>query len=465
MSQELRQIIDDLAVPLDLEWSDDLSKKNYSEALKKIDAFLIDHPDDLNARLWWVQCQAESGSVPPTALSAPLEEILPKLKEENRLFEGSVAAFLRISLQLLEKKQTKLAALLLERAYDFAKKGRSLPVESREQIRETLLTTLKQERERAELKREAKPYISSIDSRIAEYSKHETESPKAESVPQVKRNSRLSSASVLEAALTERDQISDVPAAKVEERHTGAAILISLLGGLMIILGLLFSKVLTPQESNLEERLAINLMPSGFPSLVLPSVEFSESGGSLDSVSKRLERMRKDKEQAATQNLTWNGPTPTAAPTALPPPPVITRAPITREERQKIPEMNPERLATAVVQSLGRTVDQGPIAGNIVRGPDGRIYGPPPSDPSARSLDGLQLQPVEVDQLGEPKMYKIIASTAVFSAPSVVAQAVAKLEVGAKVQVVAKMGKWLELRSSGGRRGYIYAQDAEMVDR
>jgi len=448
----LKQIIDELAIPLDLPWSEDLSRHDYAAALSKVEEALVTNPEDLRARLWWVQCQAEVGGVPPTALSAPLEEILPRLKEEHHLYEGSILAFLRVSQKLLDRKQTKLAVILLERADEFASKGRSLAVESRVAIRQTLLTTLKSERERAETRRESKNYLDSLDKRIAAVTSEQIEvKPETPRKPTVK----LSAKSIMEQALSERSD-SDVPPELVaavhhedKTRNTRQAVLISLLGGLMIILGLIFSKLIGQTEAPIEDRLAVNRIPSGFPPIMLPEITYLERSSSLDTVTKRLEKIRKDEPPA--QQLTWATPEPT---------PIPTPRELTTEERRKLPEMDPGKLSTAVVQSLGESPARNPVP-NIVRGPDGRNYGPPPGD--AKALDGSKLEPVEVVQLKEPRLYRVIASTSVFSSPSVVAESVARLEREAKVQVVAKMGKWLEIRSNGGRRGYIYSQDAEAL--
>jgi hypothetical protein len=113
--------------------------------------------------------------------------------------------------------------------------------------------------------------------------------------------------------------------------------------------------------------------------------------------------------------------------------------------------------------SLQKNVTKRAEGGIPIREPDGH-GGTLSSKDSPREQDGSQLQTVTVEQFPSPKLYKVLATTAVFSAPSVISQAIARLEPGAKVQVVAKMGKWLELRSAGDRRGYIYGQDAEPAD-
>ena len=442
---------------------------DYQGALLKIDEALIEEPTNLPARLWWVQCQSELGAVPASALSAPLEEITPQLRETNALYESSIAAYVRVALRLLEKKQTKLAVVLLERAFEFSKLGRSVPHEVREEIRSVLLDVLTQEIERADLKRESKSYLSALEKKSSDLKAEKLVPPKASGPEKRERKNSgaLSSASLLEAAIDRKNEVLEEAIVPNLEQgltvagptHTRAALLISLCGALLIGLGVYLTT--ESKEEPLSEIFAVNLLPSGVPSLKMPTLAFAESAGvGLEFVTRRLERLKESKkEEGKTEPLAWNGPTPvpTVIPTSPPPP----KQELSREDRAKLPEMNPDKLAGAVIESLGSAAGRNSVEG-VMKGPDGRIYGPPPTDLSARSLDGSKIKPVEVEQLSQPQLYRVIAPTSVFSAPSVVAQSVARLEPRARVQVVAKLGKWLELRSAGGRKGYIYAQDAEL---
>lgn len=448
MHLPLKKVLEDLPLPMNLSWSKELLAGDFKSALAKIDERLTEEPSDLAARLWWVQCQSELGIVPASALNSPLEELLPKLKEANHLYESSIAAFVRVSIRLLDRSQTKLASVLLERAYDFSKLGRSVHEDTREALRESLSQTLVLERERAELKREPKSYIDSIDKKITELKS----APKSKSTERgrKKTGSNLSSASLLRDAV-ETDKIADqLEEPVIQEglggpKHGRQAALISICGFLMIVFGLYSSRIFDTSVEPYSEPLAVSLLPGGYPQLQSLSLAFAEAKTvGLESVSKRLERLKEAKA------ITWNAEKNSQDREVPKPTPVPTET-LTREDKSKLPEMNPDKLATAVVESLG---DSGGVnsVGKVTRGPDGRIYGPPPTDSSVK--------PVEVEQLKKPQVYKVLASTAVFSAPSVIAQSVARLEPNAKIQVVAKLGKWLELRSSGGRRGYIYAQDA-----
>jgi len=453
MSLQLKKVLGDLPLPMDLGWSKELGAGDFSGALAKIDNRLAEEPTDLAARLWWVQCQSELGIVPASALNSPLEELLPKLKEANHLYESSIAAFVRVSIRLLDRNQTKLAVVLIERAYDFSKLGRSVPEETRELLRESLSEALVQERERAELKREPKIYLDSIDKKLAELKSVKKTKPVERA--RKKTGSNLSSASLLRDAVEngkeEKDE-TEIDEPLIQEglggdRHARQAALIAICGFLMIIFGLYSSRIFDSSTEQYNELLAVSLLPSSYPQLQTVSLSFAEAKTvGWESVSKRLERLKEAK------TITWNAEK-SANEREVPRPTVVPTEVISREDKSKLPEMNPDKLATAVVESLGDSGATNPV-GKVTRGPDGRIYGPPPTDPSVR--------PVEVEQMKTPQLYRVIAPTAVFSAPSVIAQSVARLEPNAKIQVVAKLGKWLELRSSGGRRGYIYAQDAEL---
>jgi hypothetical protein len=117
----------------------------------------------------------------------------------------------------------------------------------------------------------------------------------------------------------------------------------------------------------------------------------------------------------------------------------------------KLPELDSEQLAKNVLESLD-TVER-------------RIQ-PELRDSKAalqldgKALDGSPLQAYEVERFNQPLIFKTIASTNVLSAPSVLGTAIARLDTNATIQVTSRMGQWLQVRSTGGRTGYIYAQDA-----
>jgi len=97
---------------------------------------------------------------------------------------------------------------------------------------------------------------------------------------------------------------------------------------------------------------------------------------------------------------------------------------------------------------------------------DGRTYGPPQIvDPasgrgSERALDGSPLKSYEVERYDPPHVYETLTATNVLASPSLLSASITRLEAHTPIQVTAKMGFWLEIRSNEGRTGYIYAQDA-----
>lgn len=170
---------------------------------------------------------------------------------------------------------------------------------------------------------------------------------------------------------------------------------------------------------------------------------------------------------------------------------------------ERAPLLNPDRLAQLPVENVGTTPYRapiedtaapptaqlpsgqlppaqqprndsvGPLAGRrdtegLRMGPDGQMYGPPRDATSplitrevGTSIDGQPVRSYEVQRYPEPVLFRTIASTQVLSAPSFLATSIARLAPDTSIQVVSRMGQWLELRSIGGARGFILAQDAK----
>jgi hypothetical protein len=127
----------------------------------------------------------------------------------------------------------------------------------------------------------------------------------------------------------------------------------------------------------------------------------------------------------------------------------------------KTPELNPDRLNTVDLGVVGRKTA---VDGLNVK-PDGRVFGPPvsPTAPLRNPSGKGYVRAYPVEQYPAPARFRTITKTKVLSSPSMTANTLTELKAGSNIQVVARMGIWLELRSTGGRKGYIYVQDAEMV--
>ena len=130
------------------------------------------------------------------------------------------------------------------------------------------------------------------------------------------------------------------------------------------------------------------------------------------------------------------------------------------EEVSEPEEVNPElknaKLPTAPALPSNIRREQFPVdtPAKIYKDREGRSYGPPPAASS-------RVRGFPVRQFSPPLEYKIMVSTDVYTAPSLMSDAVVRLRKGARVSVVSKLGNWLEIRSAEGNKGYIYAQDAE----
>jgi len=66
-------------------------------------------------------------------------------------------------------------------------------------------------------------------------------------------------------------------------------------------------------------------------------------------------------------------------------------------------------------------------------------------------------------EFDDQRTYKVISRTSVLSAPSYGGRVIGQLDVGDRVLVEGKLGRWLRLRSKKGRGGYVLTADVEEV--
>ncbi len=117
--------------------------------------------------------------------------------------------------------------------------------------------------------------------------------------------------------------------------------------------------------------------------------------------------------------------------------------------KNNIPDMAPGRFSTTKVEDVGNSPRK--TTANTPKKNAGR---------SNETLSSAQAGAEKNQSFDPPRLYRTITPTEVLAAPSLLAKSLARLEANTPVHVTKSMGHWLELRSTGGRTGFIYAQDA-----
>lgn len=491
-----------------LPWSEEVSRADFEAALQRIENSLALSPDCAETRLWWVRCQLEAERLPAAALAAPLEEIFDKLTSEPHLALLAATTLYKLGLLLINKGQARLGLVMFERALEIAAPSPTITPEEVQCLRNHLISSMKQEQNRATARREPKKYLDDLEIKIKtqEQAKKKPLSRSAERQElNGKKSQRLSAKSIVSEALEtgpEKEQQSStepsdtLPEAAVpssiepEDNVQGSAPRrSSRLGGVWLVLLLLciFALIFWQRTrifggGSLPGSIAMYLPLPEQTQLSLPSAgRFSSKGSSLANVGRRLEEMSKRKQpeekgQFSKETSLENQP---AEVMVLPKAEKEGIVSITKElglepnnqsSNAKIPELDAGRFRDTKVESIGSSPMKAPVpaatSSALRTDPSGRIYGPPsdgsvvPLPGDSRALDGSRLRSYEVKQFDPPLRYHTITSTEVLSAPSLLARSLDRLGPRTPIDVTAHMGLWLELRSTGGRVGYIYAQDA-----
>ncbi len=468
--------------PQDTSWSenilkDDPSKDDFKAALEKIELALESDSKNPELKLWWIRCQLEVGTLPLAALAAPLNEIAPEVQERQDLQALGCSTFVKAAISFFFREQLRLGVHMLRQANEF--------VDSLDSSQANLLLTqsrivVTDEVENAPLRREEKSYLSELgdfasflDQKLTSISKHSNGAADRPEQTTSTRSAILNSKSILDEAKN-NDNVSDLPDSnlkpvspgnrKIVQGDTGTGLR---LFGILFLLGLLGVFLFAwkyvfhdPAQGTVVERLAAVTLDLETPQLITPSPEsFSGAGGDaesiiLDSVSSRLENLSRDPkgnnkqdpaknevDQEALKpengNTLPNSDDELVSMTNLPP----ARNAITDNN---IPEITPDRFANTKVNDVG-------TSGRKAHADSGG---------SNKSNNASQPSQPKNQTFNPPKLYRTITPTEVLSAPSLLAKSLARLEINTPVHVTKKMGHWLELRSTGGRTGFIYAQDA-----
>lgn len=499
-------------------WAESYRARDYSAALTSVESELEQSPESVESRLWWILIQLEIGSVPLGALASPVVELLPSLRTQSDLSELALHVCLSLAGKLADKGQLRLGATLAEAAAEISSSGTVLSSAEQADLQRYVLNYYEEELSRARTRREGKEYIARLEQRIEEKkSKTTSEAPEPKK-PRARKNS-LNSKALFEQALRDDSQEAVQPSAafgfpsagsalassaaesidekplpfepfesSVQERKWGkyavAGICLLLLAAFVQWGGRLKDLFHPSMFGEPGLLLAMNTKGPEIGKPVMPSLELNGH----DFVSRKMETINSSLAQVGERIKSIGEKTSEAQ---------VDHAALEASEQQLVklekksedelvplddkhdpaepkldprrtPRLDPGEVKNVPVEDLGKARLPREDHPQLRVGPDGRLYGPPSdNDPSAggsgdaRALDGSPLQSYEVQDFNKPKLFRTIVATNVLSAPSLLSVAVTRLERNTSIQVVSRMGQWLELRSTQGRRGYIFAQDAE----
>lgn len=500
-------------------WADALRERRQKDALEIVERELAENPSSADARLAWVALQLDLNDVPLSALTTPLVESLPRAKEDTSLARAALHSLLSLSARLGEKNQLRLGVALVEHANDLAEASNALPAPLRRELHEYSLRFLEEEIARASARRESKDYVSRLERKLEEKRKKTfVDPPDAPAKTPRARKPSLSSKTLFEEALA-----ADTPAAtsldlqpldlssgrearESSEKRVPRWAIVSA-GIFFVVFGLYRAGALLFTSTSSAEPgllLAMNtemLLPARLelPEVALSKRElldakFQTINSNLEQIGERvkniggrqndkqptMEEIAKDPsvDQAALKSDAANALKKDDELVGIEGPDEPKPTPEPKVDPRRVPSLDPNANSHVQVEDLTPNIPRHPDSPMDLKvGPDGRIYGPTtdrdpavearlPGAPAqaAQTLDGTPLRSYEVQDFERPQRYKTITATNVFSAPSLLSSTVSRLEPETTVQVVSKMGLWLELRSTQGRPGYIFSQNAVPVD-
>ena len=464
----------------DLAWCEEISAENFGGALEKIDNMLLEQPDAVSTRLWWLRCQLELERVPSTALLAPIDEILAMEQECLEHTKLASSTVLAAALRLYEREQTRLALSLLERSITLPAALEALSDSEMLRLKTFYKSCLDYEIATAPLRREGRSYIASLEKK-REALKKDLDSPSAS-------EKKDSVHEELETTVIRQSP------QHAEKRSPATRLLFAfLLLSIICIAAASFVYSFSPTRifgTDSKQLLAMNLMPVEKPTAPLPgpftrqTIEALESAEeqSLDLVGQRLEKLAvagsssdssaKDAKtpQAASQNGVAAYASGEGAEDLVP----ISSLPDARNDipGKTLPKADPSVLPkTKKVKIVGTSPRKSSTGQSVLPGTEGAVDVPPivrkekNSSSSSKDLYGNPLKAHQVQRFDPPLVYRTITQTEVLSAPSLLSKSVARLARDTPVHVTRQVGHWLELRSTEGSIGYIYAQDAVTADK
>ncbi len=459
--------------------------------LPEIEKRLIENPEDLGDKLCWVYGHLSQDDLPLIALTAPMQEVVPRVIKENEFCSAGLALCIKLAQELKNRKQYKLAISMLDLADDLIKqleKESQLPAEISNQHTLELKELLELELEAAGKRREPSSYLKSIEKRIKDLPKPKklakvsgapmVESFKNESSSPPKNKKVLDDDESLviernytidEQGVGEELTIGEIgsPAESLSEKlpETDAQVgapgnsffsyllvffsgVLAVAAGIYLLRPTLFSAINNEMQakSDVGEEKSENIAKTKTSALIkLESPSVTNPDPKLLELERRVGELNKEEEVASStegNEISKYG----AAEDSISDGPV----------EEVNPELKQAKLPTVpeLPKNIQRETFPVDTPAQVYRKKDGRNYGSPP--PSSSRVKGFPVR-----QFNPAQEYKVIIDTDVYTAPSLMADAVVRLRQGARVSVVSKLGNWLEIRSAEGNKGYIYSQDAQ----
>ena len=506
-------------------WATQALSGKPAEALVQIEESLQQIPDSAETKLWWVRCQLDLGSVPVAALTGPLEEIVPKIREVPELRTLVSGTCVKMARALLQRKQPRLALSLLDHAIEFAKENATVTATQFRGLLDYFLATVRIELQAAPLRRESKSYLQYLAQKeqvllqqLESVPRSSVAAVASEHIPPAKgtAKNRFNSKSILEEAArtsSSGDQDGAISGVEIPEGTTPTGSNSTQRALLFIIcllvtaggLGASWLWVFSPDGAPISESLAMATSGAERQEPLIPlsitapagSNQVNAHDASLDSLGKRLQGLAFAKASPAAKAPDTATATNSKNPVAderqqvdkdALNPKSGRKLPNLRNEgddeleslsgmpdaenaihQNQVPSLNPDKFAKVQVEQVGSSPRKTQLEDvdpqQVHVGSDGRAYGPPKdadpySEPGRKALDGSPLQSYNVENFEPPLLFRTLTATEVLTAPSLLSQSLARLDANTPVHVTKRMGQWLELVSSGGRVGYIYAQDA-----
>ncbi len=470
-------------------WEQTFGREDYLSSLTEIENRLQSDPNSLPAKLAWFACQARANHIPVSALCSSLEDFSKKLTDKSELSAPAFATLADIGIRLLQRGQQRLAVSLLEDAAGFLNTSDKVPPNTSRNFMQLLVQALRDEKARAEVRRESKEYIQALKTKLEKFEKEagkfQNQNADRNHVHKAQAPGVLNAKAILQQSWEESQREKSpnvVTQNEVMGRSANFKNLLIVGSSCLLVVGVLFAmwtvwqrETDSPHLAEIETKtpvsLALTLPDPGRANSPAPGLE--KTSLNLDKLSERLKKI--DLSISDPKSEPGTAATSSPEPAAVKP---IERTPVATKPEEQLPAA-PEGTVPAGINetvdlgTAGRTKAVDGMATNSLAtnsaglsvGPDGRVFGPPaPANNEMRDPGtGKAVRSYEVEQFNRPLLYKTITRTRVFSAPSMLAVSITTLDPESTIQVVSKMGLWLELKSLAGRRGYIYAQDAQLI--